>query len=277
MQIHVQMKRSILVYVGWLLALGVQAADLWDRPLVIGASVAEGFHHEEFLGPRSRELGFELHLESRILAEHGPIANLGTALMFRDPKSAAARQIEGLKTQDPTVVFAPDFLFWFLYGEIEGGEPARLALLEEGLKTLDSVKAPLVLGDIPDTRRAEGTMLSGPQIPEVETIAVANKRISEWVERKDRVVVLELSKFMERCYEDAGIDFGKVSVTAGSTRAFLQKDLLHPTKPGVQFLAVAFLSSLRSVAEFREDDVNWTPDVLEVQLPKPPELRLPAD
>ncbi|MFM8817370.1 MAG: hypothetical protein ACKOHI_05780, partial [Phycisphaerales bacterium] len=185
---------------------GVDAATLWARVRIVGASASAGFAVRA-PGARTRAS----RLESMTLARIGSAARLGagevtgdaSGFFFLDPEGNGREQVDALLAMDPrpTVVLAPDFLFWFTYGAVGPGrrpvrdEAARLALLAEGLRILDRVGEagiPLVVGDLPDMSAAVGKMLSRAQMPARGTIERANEEIRAWAARRPRVALLPL-------------------------------------------------------------------------------------
>ena len=71
------------------------------------------------------------------------------------------------------LVVGVDFLFWFCYGE-GSTDAGRAQRFETGLKLLEQIPCPLVVGDIPDASSATNTgILSIAQVPSGEFLPAA--------------------------------------------------------------------------------------------------------
>ncbi|MEM9080831.1 MAG: hypothetical protein AAGC74_09090 [Verrucomicrobiota bacterium] len=239
-----------------------QPETLWTRPLVIGASLADGFNKNNILGPPSQDLSLHLHLDNALTTPHGTIENKGLITFFTDPESNAKYQIDFVATHKPTVIFAPDFLFWFLYGNIAGDESTRLENLQKGFTYLEKIAVPLIIGDIPDARHAAGGILNQAQIPEAKTIATANQRIRTWAQQRKQTGILPLAQFMAHVRDQKPIPIGKLQVRAQDTTKLLQPDQLHPTAEGAALIALAALQELQTITSFDQSSVTWTHPLL---------------
>src|SRR6185436_10796583 len=91
-------------------------------------------------------------------------------------------------------VVAVDFLFWFCYGSVEN-EDDRLKHFAAGLKFLEEIPGPLVVGDIPDASAATD-MLTPDVIPTAATRTAANRRLKQWAAARPQVAIVSLSDFM---------------------------------------------------------------------------------
>jgi hypothetical protein len=167
-------------------------------------------------------------------------------------------QVDATLTQEPrvTMVFADDFLFWFVYGALSADrtpikdESQRLQLLERGLAQLNRIVeagVPLVVGDVPDMSLAVGKMLSKAQMPKLETIALANERIRAWAKDKPRVAVLPLAKLVDDLRSGKPFEAGRRSWSEEVDGALIQRDQLHPTFTG----SVALLACTEQAANER--------------------------
>lgn len=235
-----------------------KAESLWTRPLVIGASVSDGFDKSDFFGPKSKALALDLFLDDLVTGEHGKIENKGSMLLFMNLNKRSRAQLDFAKEYKPTVVLSPDFLFWFVYGRLPNAE-SRLNLLEQGLKLLDELKCPVVVGDIPNAANAVGKMLAKEQVPAPETIAKANKRIKEWIAGKKNIGLVPLAHFLDTVQANEELVIRSLTVPKGKTAPLLQSDNLHPTKPGAKLLALATLDTLQKLTKFPAEQINWAP------------------
>ena len=99
-------------------------------------------------------------------------------MLFMQPEVLGRQQLDEALKLKPTLVVGLDFLFWFCYGD--GNTSAeRLQRFERGLKLLEAVQCPLILGDIPDASGASESMLTPDQIPSAQAMAAANRRLKE--------------------------------------------------------------------------------------------------
>src|SRR5262245_18863259 len=121
----------------------------WGRIVMVGASASAGFTESEPLGgPKTPQYRLSCYLESALVAPHEPVQNLANAMFFIQPEAAGRYQIDQALQARPTLLVGIDFLFWFCYSE-GPTDKDRLQRFERGLKLLEAVPCPLVLGDIP--------------------------------------------------------------------------------------------------------------------------------
>src|SRR5689334_1804853 len=100
--------------------------------------------------------------------------------MFMNPDAFAPTQVEAATNARPTLVIGVDFLFWFCYGDGRT-DSERAQRFEQGLKLLEQIPCPLVVGDIPDVSAATNTgIISNEQVPSASARAAANKRLKAW-------------------------------------------------------------------------------------------------
>lgn len=257
-------KKFLAIICLWWLGLDsmVSAEDqavegLWSKLVVIGASVSDGYDGSEVIGGvKSEKLSLENFLEKYITAPHGEIINLGNKFFFMNAKGVSKKQVENALKLKPSVVLAPDFLFWLVYGNFSD-EEARLVSLDRGLKLLEQFDSPIVTGNIPDASKAIYKMLSPSQIPKLETIAAANKQIDQWVGKRKNVIIMDNENFMKRSHANEEIKLKNLTVKKGDTISLLQADLLHPTTKGAGAITLAILELLQQHSKFPEADVNW--------------------
>ena len=231
----------------------------WQRIVMIGASATAGFTASEPLGgTNTPHYSLSRYVEAALMARHEPVRNLGNALFFFQPQLFAQQQLAQALTNQPTLVIGVDFLFWFCYGEGATDEE-RLQRFEQGLKLLEKVDCPLVVGDIPDASAAVNVMLRPDQMPSLKAIAAANQRLKEWAASRRQVVVLGLSEFMRNALANRAITINDLHLPDGQTRVLLQGDKLHSSPPGCAVLAFAVLDAVQSTrpgsqtGEFRRD------------------------
>ncbi len=240
--------------------LQVFAADPpWQRVVVIGASASAGFVlSEPFGGTNTARCKLDHYLDAAITASHAPVKNLATTLMFLNPGAFGPMQIEAATNASPTLVIGVDFLFWFCYGE-ESTDAGRAQRFENGLKLLEQISCPLVVGDIPDASSATNTgMISIAQVPSEAARRAANKRLLEWAAAHSQVTVMPLAEFMRATMANQAVIIHGRTVPAGKTRALLQGDQLHPNPRGAAVLVLKILDALVARhPEFGAADVRW--------------------
>jgi hypothetical protein len=233
----------------------------WERIVMIGASVSAGFTESElFGGPRTPQYRLSRYVDAALLLPHEPVQNLGNAMFFMAPEAAGRRQIEQAIKTGPTMVIGIDFLFWFCYGNVRTNED-RLQRFENGLRLLETIQCPLVVGDIPDASRAANGILSEDEIPGAQVMSAANRRLKEWAATHPKVVVLDLSGFMRATMANRPLTIHGHTWPAGESHALLQDDELHPSQRGCAVLALAILDAgLSRQPGFSAANVCWNPE-----------------
>ena len=259
-------------------AAGIDAATLFARVHVIGASASAGFGVR---APGKREPGartMALTLDrigecARLSA--GEVTGDATSFFFTDPCGIGKDQVGAALGRDPrpTLVVADDFLFWFTYGALDAerkpvsDESQRLALLDRGLAELDRVVAagiPLVVGDVPDMFEAVGRMLTAAQTPKPATLSTANARIRQWAAGKPRVAVMPLAQLAADLRSGKPFVAGRRSWSEESDGPLLQKDRLHPTFAGtVAMLARTEQSANERFLGIRQPNAPGAPAAFE--------------
>lgn len=231
----------------------------WERIVMIGASVSAGFTASEPLGgPSTPQFRLSPYVDAALLVPHEPVRNLANTFFFIQPELLGRHQVDQAHKTKPTLVLGVDFLFWFCYGEGATDEE-RLQRFDKGLKMLEAIKCPLVLGDIPDASAAVNGMLRPGQIPSTNAMAAANQRLKEWATTRSNVVILRLSDFMRTVLANQALTIRDYTLPAGKTRVLLQNDKLHPSPPGGALVALAVLDALQSKQAFPSADVRWDP------------------
>ncbi len=225
---------------------GIDPATLYAHVHVMGASASAGFGVRAPL-PRTHPGRLEAMTVARLASlarvGAGEVTGDATGLFFTNPGAVGSAQVDATLTEEPhvTMVFADDFLFWFVYGALAADrtpikeESQRLQLLEKGLVQLNPIVEEgisRVVGDVPDMSPAVGNMLYKAQMPKLETIAQANERIRAWAKDKPRVAVLPLAKLVNDLRSSKPFEAGRRSWSEESDGALIQRDQLHPTFVG---------------------------------------------
>lgn len=251
----------------------------WARIVVIGASASHGFTRTEpYGGTNTQALALDLYLDAALLAPHGPVRNFASAMFFMLPDDMGHTQIRQALTNNPTLVIGIDFLFWFCYGHGETDQD-RLDHFEKGLKMLESIECPLVVGDIPDASAAVNRMISLREMPSGKVRTAANRRLKEWAAQHKRVTVVSLADFMRAATANKAITVHGFSFDDGTSRALLQRDRLHPSLRGCAALAISILDALVSAHPgFNVADIRWDPgEVLKIAGSLPIQAAEPAE
>jgi hypothetical protein len=231
----------------------------WQRVVVIGASASSGFVlSEPFGGTNTDQCRLSYYLDAAIAVPHEPLKNLSSAMLFMSPEAIATQEIEAATNNQPTLVIAVDFMFWFCYGQGRN-DVERAQRFEYGLKLLERLPCPLIVGDIPDASAATNSgIISSAQVPSETARAAANKRLREWAAHRAGVTVVPLDQFMKSVVANTAIRSPHVFVPAGKTSILLQNDRLHPNPHGAAILALGILDELvAGQATFSANEVRW--------------------
>ncbi|MBI5502835.1 MAG: SGNH/GDSL hydrolase family protein [Deltaproteobacteria bacterium] len=195
----------------------------FDRIAVIGASVSAGFG--------SIRVAKALDETIRTPHETGDFAQV---FFFQDPFGEGQRQVARAVEFRPTVVYALDFLFWYAYGS--GWTLAeREHNVDLGLRQLERLDAPILVGDVPDMTGAADWMLDPAQIPPLPELAALNARIRAWAEGRPNVLLLPLSEWTAPLHATAPVVVDDDGRTV-APRELMAPDGLHPNAAGVRYL-----------------------------------------
>jgi hypothetical protein len=254
---------SFIIALGWIVCTSVIAAGTakspWNRIVVIGASASAGFVLAEPLGgPETIHCKLRFYLDSAIAAAHPPLRDFSTALMFFNADALGPQQVDAAVAAKPTLVIGIDFLFWSCYG---GGltDAGRMQRFEDGLKLLEQIHCPLVLGDIPDASAATNSGIISPDmLADAAVRAAVNARLKSWAANRPNVAIVPLAHFMRVISANQAVTVHGRKYAAGKTRIFLQNDQLHPTPRGAALLALGIMDALvKKDPEFPAQDIRW--------------------
>jgi hypothetical protein len=249
-------------------APGAARAALLERVVVLGASVSCGFQAETDL---ARALA-----ASRPGRAAGPRSHADT-LLFLAAAEHGPEQVRRAAAEQPTLVVAVDFLFWFGYGSTNaaGGllvsEAERLALLERGLALLEPLRCPLVVADFPDVSAAVGRgMLVEAQLPAPETLRALSRRVREWARARPDTLVLPLSELVPALVRHEPVRIGRHLFAAEAD--LLQDDLLHPTLEGLVAIAQLVADELVRSGLAQEGDFDFELEAVLARVERRPKL-----
>ena len=207
-----------------------------ERVAVTGASVTAGWGVQtplikgEFGG---NPINLKHIIDAMILTPHEEVAYFGEPMFFTRPVVYGSKLIDEIIEYDPTLIVAVDYLFWFAYGNVGfAGEIYRINKFKEGLSILENIQSHLIIGNIPDVRKAIGKVLSASQVPAVETIQKMNNMLRSWALLHPKVKVLNVYELYKALLDDATLTTSSYTWPAGSQEKLLQKDMLHTTFEG---------------------------------------------
>ena len=222
-------------------APAIAAPELLQRIVLLGASVTAGFDiAEPFGGAKTLEYRLGNYIEAALNSPHEPVATHANTFFFTKPVEMLRTQLQATLAAKPTLVVGLDTLFWFCYGDWPT-EQERLERFEVGLRLMEEVPVPLIIGDIPDASQAVGGILAKKEMPELSTIAQCNERLKAWAAGRPQVAIFPLSKVMAAAVANEELRLGSIAWEKGKSRSLLQRDRLHPTAAGLAGLAVAVL------------------------------------
>lgn len=202
-----------------------------DRISVLGASLSEGYGLEPEIGA---PVWLGTLVDVAVLPEHRPARHRSNLLFFVDPRGAATESVQEALADEPTLVVALDFLFWFGYGLVDAPEK-RAENFEFGLKQLEAFTCPVLVGDLPDMSSALGgtpQMLQPEQIPARDVLAALNTRLREWAKPRANVVVFGLAELNARLRENREYHVRGNIYFPSELPDLFQSDKLHPTVSG---------------------------------------------
>ncbi len=238
----------------WLASANAQ--ELLSRPVVIGASVSDGYEHTERLGgPRSDALALDLYLRQVVKIPAGKISNFSNRFCFVYPLGISHRQVSDALKAKPSVIIAVDQLFWQLYGNFASTEQ-RLITFKSALAKLDSITCPLVIGNIPDASRSINKMLAQSQVPKLHTINQANQILDTWAKKRKHTAIIDLASFMKLSVLNKEIKLKNIIYPEGTTKKLLQTDMLHPTAAGAKAISYAVIEALQTISDLKDEDLK---------------------
>ncbi|MBG83349.1 MAG: hypothetical protein CMJ40_02250 [Phycisphaerae bacterium] len=230
-----------------------------DRIAIIGASASAGWglvlryiDEEDMVVTRLVTLNDVL--QACIQRDETIVRLQGSGMFFWNPERVGEKQATEALAEDPTLLVAIDYLFWFGYGNrgVDGrripfgsdGHEARLELLEKGLAELEEFDCPMLVGDFPDMSEAVGYMLGESQMPAPETLKALNRRLREWANEHTNVTIVSLADLTNAMKSDKPFEAGRQQWPAGSRKQFMQRDNLHPTLDGLIILTQESMATI---------------------------------
>ena len=234
------------------------------RIATIGASVTAGYGNARELRTDA-DVPLSTFLRT-LTSERRPVevTGRGDRWCFADAPKVGARQVDAALATSPTLVVAADFLFWYAYGRSTRRDPRREAGLEEGLRQLDRIGCPLVVGDLPDISSAldgkgpfGGPLVTRDLFPTDEQRTRMNERIRAWAERRGGVEIVPLSEITTRMRTGQTLVVRGNSWTVTDLGDALQDDRLHPTVRGSTWVAMECIDAATRFEGVEADDFDW--------------------
>lgn len=221
------------------------------------------------------------------MTDSKPAADLASVFFFAGAERNAEAQLNKAKEKSPKVVVAIDFLFWHVYGAKKMKEPLtddeRKQLFERGLKRLEGLPCPVVVGDLPDMSHAISPFALQPeQVASKAVLEWANTRLADWAKDKKNVVVVPLKQTVAKAMAVEAVTLGGHVYEGAQARELLSPSGLHATLAGLTALAIECLDRMQA-AGLIDKDASWERDpakvkakLLELKPPPPPRTRAPA-
>lgn len=216
------------------------APETFKRIAIIGASSAAGFNLQFETGVPTRLADY---VDEALKGPHRIAYDGATELLFLDPEGLGAKMATEALAAEPTLLIAPDFLFWFFYGSGSTTE-ARRARLEAGLALLEPFNCPIVIGDLPYMQEAAGGMIPYSSMPAADSFDAANARIREWAKQKGDVAIAPFVAVNRSLHSGAPYVLGDFTWDPAELGSLLQADHLHPNLAGTAILCLEVLKSL---------------------------------
>lgn len=230
------------------------APKVVDRISVLGASLSEGFGIDQEIGA---QVWLGTLVDAAVRPEHREARRRSSPLFFADPRGAATQSVQNALADEPTLVVALDYLFWFAYGQQEDVKK-RDETFEFGLKQLESFACPVLVGDVPDMSTAvdgDPQMLQPKQIPARERLDAFNTRLREWAKPRTNVVVFGLHDLNARLRENREYHVRGNVYFPSELPDLFQSDKLHPTANGI--IAVWLTAADALVAARKDVPASW--------------------
>lgn len=191
------------------------------RTAVMGASVSAGFMGS----PVSVEL-------ERGLAGKPVIHDEADVFFFKAPEANGQKQVTESLAFKPTVVFALDFVFWYVY--VAGADlDYRRARMGRALKLLEQFQVPVIVGDIPDMRTAATWMLPPAVVPPPEHLQALNSGLHAWAADRLNTHVVPLAAWGAPLLTGGTVEDNGQTLTAAE---LVSVDGLHLNPRGVRYL-----------------------------------------
>jgi hypothetical protein len=225
------------------------AVQSGPKVAIIGSSVSAGFKDGPATGgsPDNDTVPLSKIVKAWLADADGVVASRADLMMFVNPIELGTKQVEKARKDQPDLLLAFDFLFWFGYGHVGADEAKeRLARLEKGLALLDPFDCPIIVGNLPDMAGADRRMISERQIPKPAVLKTLNERIAEWAKGKANVRLFDLGGLVQDMKE-RGVELPVGDGVHAPKGSMLQGDRLHANRLGMAWLGVLLQREVHSL------------------------------
>jgi len=242
------------------LALAGCTHSTLGRAAFIGASATAGYGAETAGTEGPLPVDLAVAYRATVSAPTREPLRFGDGAFFARPGEAAREQIDALLRENPTIIFAIDWLFWSVYGPLRSGDEdpvsERLVRVDAALAELarlDDRRVPIALGTVPRMRSAASLRIPvDAGATEPSELPAIDHAVRSWAAPRPWVHLVPL----ESVFEDVVVD--------GVEWPLLQEDDLHPTAEGLVHLAQRALATLSDAGVI--DRRSWELDVDAVRL-----------
>ena len=234
----------------------VKNEHVLTRAVVAGASISDGFG-------LAKELGTGMKLaqvfEASCIKESASFTALGDSRFFIEPVSAGRRIVDVAIETKASCFIGVDFLFWYAYGNKSTAR--RLQHLEQGLKELERLKCPVLLGDMPDMSMALSggyfgrPLITEKMIPSEDALKTLNARLIEWVGARESAEIIPLKALLTKIQAGETIELREQRYQPEELPELMQADNLHLSAKGS--IAVSLLTAdllVKRHEELRAED-----------------------
>lgn len=236
------------------------------RVFTMGASVSAGFGLSAELATE-KDVALSVFLEAT-LTERGrervTFVDEGEGWFFNAPYKSGARLVDAAVAGDADLVVGVDYLFWYAYGNDSRSAPRRAKGLEAGLRQLERLKCPLIIGDLPDIAHAlkgrgpfGAPIVNRSMFPSAAERLAMNETLRAWAKGRPNVRVLGLADLMRRYVESKPVRVRDLEWKVSSLGEALQKDLLHPNARGTAWVAMILVDQIAAIQGFDSDDFRF--------------------
>ncbi|MBA4028315.1 MAG: hypothetical protein C0475_04160 [Planctomyces sp.] len=250
------------------------------RPAIIGASASDGYQIRVTTADNQRvPVNAESVYLTLVGTEDVKASFHASDSFYWNPVEQGDRQANAALADDPTVVIAVDFLFWYAYAfpdrsaDAPKPEEQARARLTLGLKALERFgNTPIALGDIPSPNEAMRALIGLAQrdlwLPSKELLDELNATVAAWAAKRPSVTIFKVSELFLSVHESRQLRAGPVVIPAEQTRALIQDDGLHPTARGLAVLVLTALDSLAQRGVIPQDSFKKDLAQIERDLPE---------
>lgn len=226
---------------------------VFARAFVVGSDMTDGFGLEKEIGAKTSLADI---VDATLLFEHRPAEKRTFPTV-----SVAAQQVKAAVDAGATIVIALDYLTPFVYADL-GSDDQRRANVEAALATLETVRVPIMLGNVPNLKSAttiQNPLITERMLPKPETLAAINERIAAWAGTRQDVVIAPVAEMIARIDADEGFSVRASSWPASWLSELLLKDRVHTRMHGTIAAWLLGLDALCNARkEFDAKSFDWS-------------------